>query len=92
MPPLLYFVWVISKGTLGLVDAGVLLALYVAYLALVNRIPPKEHEEMADAEFVPRKILALPTPWRVFTMLAMFVGGALLLLLAGDTRPRKVAG
>ena len=82
MPALAYFVFIIAKNSLSLVDAGVLLVIYVGYLALLRRIPPKEHEEMADAEFVPRRILALPTPWRVLTMLVMFVGGAVLLWFA----------
>ena len=48
LPPLLYFGWIIFKGTLDCWDAGVLLGLYAAYLAVLNRIPPKEHEEIED--------------------------------------------
>ena len=82
VPALAYFVLIIAKNSLTLVDAGVLLAIYGVYLALLRRIPPKEHEEIADAEPVPRLILGLPSPWRVLTMLAMFVGGAMLLWFA----------
>jgi cation:H+ antiporter len=43
VPPLLYFAWIIVKGTLDCFDAAVLLALYAGYLVILNRIPPKEH-------------------------------------------------
>ena len=83
VPPLLYFVWIIAKGTLGLVDAGVLLALYVAYLVLVNRIPPREHEDVEDVALVPRLVVGLPMPWRPLAIVALFlVGGALIYLTA----------
>jgi cation:H+ antiporter len=82
VPALAYFVFIIAKGTLTLVDAGVLLAFYAAYLALLQRMPPKEHEEMEDAELVPRVILGLPSPWRVITIATLFLGGGLLLYFA----------
>ncbi len=84
VPPLLYFVWVIAKGTLDLWDAGVLLALYLGYLALLNRIPPKEHEEVEDVAFVPRRIIGLP-PWaRSLSILGLFVGAGALLYVTAD--------
>lgn len=82
VPALAYFVWITAKGSLTLVDAGVLLAIYAAYLMLLQRIPPKEHEEMADAEFVPRLVLGLRAPWRAVTIAALFLGGAALLYFA----------
>jgi cation:H+ antiporter len=82
VPALGYFVVIILKDSLTLVDAGVLLAIYVGYLMLLRRIPPKEHEELADAEPIPRAILSLPSPWKLLTILVMFVGGAVLLWFA----------
>jgi len=83
VPPLLYFTWIIVKGTLGLWDAGVLLALYFAYLALLQNLPPKEHEEAEDVGFVPRRMIALPMPWRAVGISGLFlVGGVLLYLTA----------
>jgi cation:H+ antiporter len=79
VPPLVYFAWIIAKGSLGLVDAAVLLALYAGYLALLQRIPPKEHEELEDVAWVPRRVLALPGRARVLAIAGIFVvgGGAL---------------
>jgi len=75
VPPLAYFAWIIYKGTLDLVDSGVLLALYVGYLVVLQRIPPKEHEEIEDVAAVPRRILGLPGPARGFAILGLFLLG-----------------
>ncbi len=83
VPPLLYFAWVIAKGTLDLLDAGVLLALYAGYLVLLNRIPPREHEEVEDVGWVPRRVVGLPMPWRPIAIAGLFLlGGALLYVTA----------
>ena len=83
IPPLVYWAWIIYKGTLGLLDAGVLIALYVAFLALVNRIPPKEHEELADVAAIARYVIGLERPRRRLAIAALFLaGGALLCLIA----------
>ena len=84
VPPLLYFVLIIVKGSLGLWDAGILLALYLAYLTVLNRVPPREHEEVEDVGAVPRAIIGLPSAGRVTAIGAMFLaGGALLYVTAG---------
>ena len=81
-PALLYFAIIILKGSLTLVDAAVLLAIYAAYLVILNRIPPKEHEEAEDASAVPRALLRLPSPWRIVAIGALFLTGATLLYFA----------
>ena len=77
LPPLLYFGWIIFKGTLSCWDAAVLLALYAVYLAVLQRVPPKEHEEIEDVAAVPRAVLRLaPTP-RTLAIAGLFLIGAL---------------
>ncbi len=82
VPPLLYFAIIVAKGSLGLVDAAVLLALYVAYLAVLQRMPPKDQEEVSDMELVPRAVMSMRLPWRAVTIVALFVVGAVLLYLS----------
>ena len=78
-PALVYFAFIVAKGTLSLWDAGVLLAIYATYLWVLNRIPPKEHEEAEDAGIVPRAVLGLaPGPRLVGTVALFVVGGAML--------------
>lgn len=83
VPPLLYFAWVIFKGTLGLLDAGVLIALYLGYLVLLNRMPPKGHEEVEDVALVARAVIRLPSPRRQLAIAGLFLlGGVALYLVA----------
>jgi len=83
IPPLLFWAWIIFKGTLGLFDAAVLIAMYVAFLALVNRIPPKDHEDLADVAAVARVVIGLDRPRRRLAIAGLFVvGGVLLCIVA----------
>jgi cation:H+ antiporter len=82
-PALLYFAWIVWKGSLGLWDAGVLLGIYASYLFVLQRIPPRAHEEVEDAGAVPRAVLGLVSPWRPLAVVGLFVvGGAMLYLTA----------
>ena len=82
-PPLAWFGWIIWKGTLDLTDAGVLLAMYLGYLVLLQRMPAGEHESAADAPRVVRALLAQPEPWRRLGVIGLFVfGGAALYFTA----------
>lgn len=83
IPPMAYWAWIIFKGTIGLFDAAVLIAMYAGFLAVVNRIPPKEHEELEDVAFVASTVIRLERPRRRLAIAALFlVGGALLCLVA----------
>lgn len=52
IPPLLYFLVIVVKQSIGWVDAVVLLALYVAYLWALLRSPPHDAEQLSDAPLV----------------------------------------
>jgi cation:H+ antiporter len=82
-PALFYFAWIVWKGTLGLWDAGLLVSIYATYLVILQRIPPKEHEEIADAGAVPRRVMSLPPRPRLAVVIGLFVvGGGILYLTA----------
>src|SRR5437762_12030046 len=49
VPPLLYFVVIVLKQSIGWIDAIVLLVLYVVYLSALLRQPPHDAEEVTDA-------------------------------------------
>ena len=76
-PPLFYFAWIIYKGTLDCWDAAVLLALYVAYLVVLNRIPPRDAESVEDVAAVPRAVLRLPNVPRALAIVGLFLAGGL---------------
>src|SRR6266550_1112147 len=63
VPPLLYFALVLWRQRLGWIDAAVLVVLYVAYLWVLMRNPPREVEAIADAPRVSRWAYS-QTGWR----------------------------
>lgn len=91
-PALLYFGFIIWKGSLGLIDAGVLLTIYATYLFILNRIPPKDHEEAEDAGAVPRFLIGLPAPWRAISIVSLFLLGGVLLYVAAHPFLQSMIG
>ncbi len=85
VPPLLWFVVILLKRSIEGYDAAVLIGMYVAYLAVLLRVPPHEEEELADAPVVSRWAYRLGGAWRVVAIAGLFVGGGLLLYFT--TRP-----
>jgi cation:H+ antiporter len=77
--PILYFVFIDFKHTLTLVDSGVLLAIYVTYLAALRMVPPRDAEHIEDLEAIPRSIMRLPKPGQLAVIISLFVFGGLLL-------------
>jgi cation:H+ antiporter len=75
IPPLVYFAWIIFKGTLDCWDAAVLLAFYAGYLMVLNRIPPKEHEEIEDVAAVARAVVRLDSRRRRLALVGLFLAG-----------------
>jgi len=83
VPPLLYFLVVLWRQRIGAIDAAVLIALYVAYLWVLMRNPPRELESLADAPLVSRWAYRQPG-WRKHAAIGglFAVGGGLLYLTA----------
>jgi cation:H+ antiporter len=81
LPPLLWFGVIVAKGSLGLWDAAVLGACYFAYLAVLLRLPPREEDVEEDVEIprVSRWALSFPGAGRWIAVLALFLGGGVIL-------------
>jgi cation:H+ antiporter len=78
-----YMVLVWWKASLTLIDAGVLIGVYVAYLAMLRRMPPAEQEGIDDLELIPRTIVKSSRPARIAAIAGLFVaGGALIYFMA----------
>ena len=82
--PLVYMGFVWWKGTLTLVDAGVLIAIYIAYLAVLRRMPVEQAEGIDEVELVPRTLAQAPRGLRIFLISAFFVGGGALIYLSAE--------
>jgi len=79
VPPLFYFFWIWYKSSIDIVDSVVLILLYVIYLGILWRMPPKNEEEVGDVGFVPRAVLRLPGRLRGAAVLGLFAAGGILL-------------
>jgi cation:H+ antiporter len=83
VPPQLYFFWIWYKAQIDLVDSVVLILLYIIYLGILWRMPPKREDEVGDVGVVPRAVLRLPGRLRGAAVFGLFVaGGALLYFTA----------
>ena len=83
VPPLLYFLVILWKQSIGWVDAAVLIALYGGYLWVLMRNPPKEEESLAEAPRVSQWAYRQPG-WRQKAAIGglFAVGGFLLYFTA----------
>jgi cation:H+ antiporter len=79
LPPLLYFLVIWAKQSLSLLDAAVLIALYVAYLWVLWQCPPHAEEELSDAPVVSQWAYRLGGWRRGLAITGLFAGGGLLL-------------
>ena len=79
--PILYFFVIWWKASLTVWDGALLTFLYLAYLFVVNKMPPKDHEEASELDYVPRRVMGLRPGVRGTAIVAMFVGGGTLLFL-----------
>ncbi|HET7550983.1 MAG TPA: hypothetical protein VFK04_06810 [Gemmatimonadaceae bacterium] len=84
LPPLVYFIWIWYKGSLGVIDAVVLVAMYAAYLAVLWRFPPQGEESLADAPRVSRWAYSR-RGWRRNAAIALlFVAGGILIYATAE--------
>jgi len=79
VPPLIYFGWIWHKGSIDIIDAIVLIAMYCVYLAILWRMPPRKGEELADAPRISRWAATRPGRQRVLAVGGLFAIGAALI-------------
>lgn len=80
---LVYMSFVLAKGSLTVVDAAILILIYSAYLAILQRIPPQGEEGIEDLERIPRAIVLSSRPRRILLITLCFAaGGALIYFVA----------
>ena len=80
--PIVYFLVIYFKGTLTLLDAALLMVIYFLYLWVLKKVPPREVEEIADLEAIPRRIMRLPRRGQVAAIVVLFAVGGLILYVA----------
>ena len=83
-PPLLWFAVIWWKGTLGLLDAAILVLMYVGYLWLLTRVPPREGEteEIEELPAVSRWALSFGPGRRAWAIAFLFLAGGGVLFVS----------
>jgi cation:H+ antiporter len=72
------------KSALNLFDAVILIGIYLAYLALLSKLPPQHHEGIEELDLIPRAIVKAARPKRIAAIAALFLaGGATIYFVAG---------
>lgn len=84
LAPIIYMFWVWAKGSLDLVDAAVLIALYIAYLWVLRKMPPQEAEKAEELDRIPRAIVTARPRLRNALIVGFFAGGGLLIYFSAE--------
>jgi len=82
--PLAYIVIVWAKASLSLIDAAILILIYVAYLLVLRKMPPQEAERVEELELIPRTIVKSRAHIRNLLIIGFFIGGGLLIYVAAE--------
>jgi cation:H+ antiporter len=83
IPSTYSFLWVL-RGTLGILDTVVLVAMFAGYLLMLSRLPPAEAEEVELLRGVPKRVMETGSRvfQRNFAIGAFLIGGVVLLFAA----------
>lgn len=82
--PLLYALFIWWKASLSVWDAAVLILIYVAYLLVLSKLPPQEHESAGELDRIPRAVVLAPPIWRNAAILGLFAAGGGLIYFAAE--------
>ena len=81
---LVYTAVICVKGSLTLLDAAILIAIYVAYLLVLGRMPSEGEESIEELELVPRTIVKAPKATRIGVIAILFLGGGALIYFTAE--------
>jgi cation:H+ antiporter len=81
---LLYIPVIAWKGSLTVWDGVVLILIYAAYLIILGKLPPEDHEEIDDLERIPRAIVLSPRVGRILAITALFTAGGALIYFSAE--------
>ena len=83
-PPMIYAAVIWFKASLSVVDAVLLVGMYVAYLVFLRRMPAAEEEHIEDLEIIPRTIVQAPRGARIAAITILFLGGGALIYFTAE--------
>lgn len=84
LAPLIYAAFIWFKSSLTVVDAAVLILIYVAYLLVLGRMPPEEADAIEELERIPRAIVKSRPTTRSIVIIGLFVAGGGLIYYSAE--------
>jgi cation:H+ antiporter len=82
--PLIYIAVIWFKRSLTVVDAAVLILIYIAYLIILSKMPPQDEAGIEDLERIPRAVVTSPPMIRNLLIVGLFVGGGGLIWYSAE--------
>ncbi|MFP5249002.1 MAG: hypothetical protein ACLGP3_04165, partial [Acidobacteriota bacterium] len=82
--PLVYVTFIWAKSSLNLFDAVVLVAIYVAYLVILSKMPPQEPEGIEELDRIPRAVVESSPGVRTFLIVGLFAAGGALIYFCAE--------
>jgi cation:H+ antiporter len=82
--PLLYAAVILAKRSVTVLDAGLLIAIYLVYLGVLSRLPSEDPESIDELEAVPRAIVTAPRGKRVAAIATLFLAGGALIYFSAE--------
>jgi len=76
---ILYFIVILVKGELAVIDSLVLSFIYAIYLTVIARLPVEEIENVEDLPWIGRKIVTFSPIPRAASVAFLFIGGGIAL-------------
>jgi cation:H+ antiporter len=77
-----FVVW--AKGSLDLIDAGILIAVYCVYLWVLRRMPVAAEEDIDNLDRIPRAVVKAPRKVRIAAIAALFLAGGGLIYVSAE--------
>ncbi len=84
IPPLAYAAVILMKASLNVIDAAILIAIYIAYLLILRKLPSENPESIDELERVPRAIVTAPRRTRIAAITGLFVAGGILVFFSAE--------
>jgi cation:H+ antiporter len=81
---LLYIPVIAIKHSLTVYDGAILIAIYGAYLWILQKLPSEDHETVEELEIIPRTIVKARRGNRIFAIGSLFVAGGALIYFSAE--------
>ncbi|MFH1282512.1 MAG: hypothetical protein ABII27_02495 [bacterium] len=80
--PLVYFIFILMKQSLSVYDGLILVGIYILYLFVLKKLPPKDEDEIESVGRIPKMVLRQPVKFRGLLIISLFLAGGIILFFS----------